>query len=33
MKIFLIIFGIAIIGLIAALVYEIKYTYRDNGLW
>lgn len=33
MKIILIIFGIAIIGLIVAIIYEIKYTYRDNGLW
>lgn len=33
MKILFITFGILIIALVVAIIYEIKFTYRDGGLW
>lgn len=33
MKLLAIIFGISIIGIIIAFIYEIKFTYRDGGMW
>lgn len=24
---------VALVGIIAAIVYEVKFTYRDGGLW
>lgn len=32
MKIVGIAFGVAVIGIIIAFIYEIKFTYRDGGL-
>ncbi len=29
----IIIFSVLIVVLIIAIIYEIKYTYRDGGLW
>lgn len=28
-----IIFAILLVALLIAFIYEIKYTYRDGGLW
>lgn len=33
MKIVGIAFGVAVIGIIIAFIYEIKFTYRDGDLW
>lgn len=33
MKILFITFGVLIIALLIAIIYEIKFTYRDGGLW
>lgn len=33
MKILFITFGVLIIALVIAIIYEIKFTYRDGGLW
>lgn len=33
MKILFFAFGILMIVLIIAIIYEIKFTYRDGGLW
>lgn len=33
MKIVGIAFGVAVIGIIIAFIYEIKSTYRDGDLW
>jgi hypothetical protein len=29
----IIIFSVLIVVLLIAIIYEIKYTYRDGGLW
>lgn len=29
----IIIFSVLIVALLIAIIYEIKYTYRDGGLW
>ena len=29
----IIIFSVLILVLLIAIIYEIKYTYRDGGLW
>ena len=29
----IIIFTVLIVVLLIAIIYEIKYTYRDGGLW
>jgi len=33
MKIVGIAFGVSVIGIIIAFIYEIKFTYRDGDLW
>lgn len=33
MKIIAIAFVVALIGIIIAIIYEVKFTYRDGGLW
>lgn len=33
MSILTIVFVVAIIALVVAFIYEIKFTYRDGGFW
>lgn len=33
MKILVIAFIVVVIAIVIAFIYEIKYTYRDGGLW
>lgn len=33
MRIIAIALAVALVGIIIAIVYEVKFTYRDGGLW